>query len=78
MGFDYNPFKHIEVLYQDKERPEYRGKEYPIGYYVYCHNCGGEEWIPEDSSLPDLFAVYRRHVEKSHERTDEDFEGWTV
>ena len=77
MGFDFNPFKHIEVIHYEKDRPPYNDKEYPAGFYLYCHNCGGQTWVPPRANLEDLFAVQRKHVEESHGRTDSDFEGWS-
>lgn len=68
MSFDYNPFKHIEVLHR------------PHGNYrVYCHGCGAElgDFIG-DVPAKVLFATMAAHIVKSHHRSLTDFDGWSI
>lgn len=57
MSFDYNPYKHIEII-QEADR-----------YYLYCHGCGGRPLsvsLRRSLSLPTLFYTMGDHVRTSH------------
>ena len=71
MSWDFNPFKHIEVVDDN-------------GIRVHCHSCGGTRPRPsEPGLLPhtpiiELFMIACEHVLKSHGRTEADFETWSI
>ncbi len=69
MSFDYNPYKHIELV-EEK------------GYWSWhCHGCGGDseyDWDPDHDYLQPIIDDYRKHLLNSHKRTPEDFENWST
>lgn len=68
MSFDYNPFKHIELV-QDEHSPQL--------WYWYCHGCGAEGEL-HSMHLNDLYENYREHLIRGHARFPESFEGWSI
>ena len=66
MSFDYNPWQHIEIIEDDKEK-----------IILHCHGCGGDKELKTDS-ISDAFTQARIHIETSHGRSKEDFEGWSI
>lgn len=68
MGFDYDPYKHIELVQDDN------------GFWGwYCHNCGAEskDYLAQDVPLYVLISQWIMHIKISHRREPEDFEGWS-
>lgn len=69
MSFSHNPYKHLEIILNEEN-----GR-----WYWTCHSCGADaktDWeagSPLDVFIDDFF----HHIEKSHGRTSEDFEGWS-
>lgn len=72
MSFNYNPYKHIEVIDTGDK------------IVLYCHGCGAEisEWQGNDFGLTThvlaLFLAMAQHVKLSHKRTQADFTGWSI
>lgn len=69
MSFDYNPFKHIEVV---------KTKDHKWRWY--CHSCGAQSDRTWDrfGKIGDIFDNFIAHIKRSHNRTLEDFEGWSA
>jgi hypothetical protein len=71
MSFNYNPFQHIEVTWDDDMD----------NFSVYCHSCGGtrirDAKFPRGTPIELLFYANARHVRESHNRIPEDFIGWS-
>jgi hypothetical protein len=68
MSFDYNPFKHIELVETEE------GKK----VVLHCHSCGwNSSPIPWGRSISEAFAIAKKHIESSHRRTEADFIGWS-
>jgi len=68
MSFDYNPFKHIEVVHE------------PHGNYkLYCHSCG-TIWGDYVSTVPVniLFDAVAKHILDSHKRSRESFDSYST
>lgn len=70
MGFDYNPYRHIEVI---------RDENLPNIWYGYCSNCGNEQLGPftSEDTIDTVNRVWRRHIIESHKRAEQSFAGWT-
>lgn len=68
MSFDYNPYRHIEVVRKTKYSP----------VHLYCHSCGKEwgDWTTQVTASI-LFDAMATHVKESHARTEEDFKDWS-
>jgi hypothetical protein len=70
MSFDYDPYRHIELVRAVNDDTLWRW---------HCHSCGGG-WNsqPEPLCRADrLYRYFQAHLISSHERTPEDFAGWT-
>lgn len=78
MSFDYNPFKHVELIQCDDE---------PNLWFWHCHSCGADSYRESRSDglrVPlnrtgDLITDFHRHIRRSHEFTPELLEarGWS-
>lgn len=80
MGFDYNPYKHLELIQRESEHTDSGGRTYKAGITWYCHNCGGEgqEAWKITSSLKPIVDHWFRHLISSHNAMPIHFEGWSV
>lgn len=69
MSFNYNPYRHIEVIKRTTDGP----------YILYCHACGADvaEYV-HTVSVGELFRRIAVHIKESHKRTPEDFQGWST
>jgi hypothetical protein len=69
VSFSYNPLRHFDVVKVD-----------PGWYQAVCHGCGVAVGSKSDASAP--IALFEqaivRHVKISHDRTEQDFEGWST
>lgn len=82
MGFDYNPFNHIELV-----RAPIPGSTDPAsdgGWIWLCHGCGADSYRGNSWREPlvsdDLLALlvdWRQHLQRSHSVIPEDFAGWS-
>lgn len=81
MGFDYNPFRHIEIV-ETNSTDELTGA--PIGlrtFEWYCHNCGGQSsskgktW--QIDALQGLLEDWEQHLKGSHRKTRFDLKKWS-
>lgn len=80
MSFDYNPFKHIELV-DDPPVEGYSTTMDSDTYAIYCHGCGSsKDRIPKDAPASRAFEVMDRHVRRSHNYTPEilDERGWSA
>jgi len=70
VGFDFDPYRHIEVV-QDEDESE--------KWHLHCHSCGAEKIGDFDvhTKLGELINRSQSHVRLSHQRTPEDFRGWS-
>lgn len=83
MSFDYNPFKHIEIVEQPTG-----------GYSWHCHGCGADSHVNrahrpagtirtgtlygKHTPLIEVFDSFRSHIRISHGRTEDDFSDWSI
>lgn len=78
MSFDYDPFRHVELIQDDDD---------PHLWYWHCHSCGGDGNDPRRTH-PQLEPLCRadrlvmsffEHVRSSHERTPKELRaaGWS-
>lgn len=73
MSFSYNPYKHIELIQRDHDDGR---------WFWHCHSCGADSdredrpYFLISFDLGELVASFRSHIRNSHNRTEQDFEGW--
>jgi len=65
MGFNYNPYKHIEIVESDG------------AWKWICHNCGGDMKRPPTDSLVVIKLDWEKHIRESHGQGKRDFTGWS-
>lgn len=70
MSFDYDPFRHFEIITAT-----------PDGTFLkwLCHKCGGEGKINHSENAP-IKAIaddFKNHLKNSHKKTPADFHGWS-
>jgi hypothetical protein len=70
MGFDYNPYVHVEAVWVDDGAN--------AGWVWHCHNCGGRGSHPicDEEPLATLVSQWKYHLRSSHGSDPIDFEGW--
>lgn len=67
MSFQSNPYEHVDVVQRDDGRWTWE-----------CESCGGEGMgFEQTSQLELLLDDFHMHIQKSHGRTIDDFEGWS-
>lgn len=72
MSFDYNVFKHVELVVTDDD---------PNLWFWHCHGCGADgdrkgQKLPLEKA-DELVASFHAHVRKSHACTPEDMAEWS-
>lgn len=69
MSFDYNPFKHVELVQSDEDEEM---------WCAHCHSCGANlKPHHEGNSLDVWLRNIKAHLTVSHERDEEDFATWS-
>jgi hypothetical protein len=66
VSWDYNPYKHIELIKDDESER----------WWWYCHNCGGEGRFMS-MLLADLEQDWLKHIRNSHAQFPDYFEDWS-
>jgi hypothetical protein len=68
MSFDYNPYKHIDIVQDDDGE-----------WGIYCSSCGMEKYMfDENATIADLISVQGLHLLNSHKRSPESFASWST
>lgn len=72
MSFDYNPFRHIEVVEHE-----------PDHFSWYCHGCGADSHrkgttYSTVTSIGTVFSAFKAHIRNSHGRTEEEMKDWSI
>lgn len=72
MSFDYNPYKHIEIISSTNPTGGI------IGWCWYCHSCGAVGHRNLGIVIVDkLYEQYKDHLKKTHKNDTEDyFKDW--
>lgn len=70
MGFDYNPYRHFEIVAASPNGTTFKW---------ICHNCGGEGKIihSENAPIKAITDDYKNHLATSHRKSPSDFQGWS-
>lgn len=82
MSFDYNPFKHFEIIKVQLVDPDDElNNEQPKSYAWYCHSCGRESHTQGiafgmGAAISTIEASYRQHLRTSHRMEPQDVEDW--
>lgn len=70
MSWDYDPFRHFEVIIASPNGTTFKW---------YCHKCGGDGTLihSENAPIKTIRDDYRNHLVNSHKKTPADFRGWS-
>lgn len=70
MSFDFNPFRHIEVVLEDEEDDMWS---------AYCNGCGAVlKMHSSGEPIGTFIDNIKAHLSSSHDRTPEDMKGWST
>jgi len=80
VSFDYNPYKHMEIVLIETEGETSKGRGPISGWTWHCHSCGGHGNIlrEEFESLQIIFVEWQLHISQSHGYPPEFFKDWST
>jgi hypothetical protein len=78
VSFDYNPFKHVEIV-DDPPTADYSTTQNPDTFAIYCHGCGSaKNRVPKTAPIEVAFKIIANHLRHSHAMQEDEVADWSV